>query len=264
MAIILWLFIILFFLAIILQWQYNLFTPTRRGLPILMYHKVDTSKKDFLTVSLTQLTAHFNYLKINGYQPISFQSFLQNPASLPPKPVIITFDDGFVNNFELLYPLLQQFDFKATIFLPVSFIGKTNAWDAGTDALMDYETLQKMDSRWVEFGLHSFAHQNYKSMKTNDIEEDIKKSIDLLQAHHLPFLPVLAYPFGGFPKEKIMSQVFEKILKQNNIQLGLRIGNKINALPLQKPYQVKRIDIRGTDSFWEFKTKLRKGRVKMF
>jgi peptidoglycan/xylan/chitin deacetylase (PgdA/CDA1 family) len=259
-----WILMPFILIILIVQWRYNFFTPKSSGLPILMYHKVDTLKKDFLTVNLAQLSSHFNYLKSKGYQPISFQCLLQNPTFLPSKPIIITFDDGFMNNFEFLYPLLQQFDFKATIFLPVSFIGKTNLWDGGADALMDYKTLKNMDSRWIEFGLHSFAHKNYKTMEISAIDEDLKQSIDLLKDNDLSFAPVLAYPFGGFPREKVANQAFEKVLLKNNILLGLRIGNKINALPLRKPYQVKRIDVRGTDSFWAFKTKLHKGRVKMF
>jgi len=55
-----------------------------------------------------------------------------------------------------------------------------------------------------------------------------------------------------------------EFFRRNRIDFAARIGSRINALPPADVYELKRTAVRGTDSFWEFKTKLRKGRVKLF
>jgi hypothetical protein len=76
---------------------------------------------------------------------------------------------------------------------------------------------------------------------------------------------VLAYPFGGFPKrDPILREQMISLFREQELDFALRIGNRINPWPLKHPYEMKRTDIRGTDTFFVFRTKLRKGRAKLF
>jgi hypothetical protein len=76
---------------------------------------------------------------------------------------------------------------------------------------------------------------------------------------------VLAYPYGGYPKkDEIKKCRMKNLFREKRINFALRIGNRINGWPLIDDYEIKRIDIRGTDSFFTFKTKLKKGRAKLF
>lgn len=258
--------VLILLILVFLQVNYNLFTPPLRGLPILMYHQVSKHRRNFLTVTQEQLSEHFNYLKNNGYTTIFFSELLSGQP-LPQRPVILTFDDGYANNAELLYPLLKLYNFKATIFLPTAYLGKINAWDQcahiGQEPIMSKEQLRSLSSRYVEFGLHSHMHRCYASLSLEEAEQDVRQCLRSLQEANIPFVPVLAYPFGAYPRAKTANRQFKQMLQAVGIVLGLRIGNRINKLPFADPYEVQRIDIRGTDSMWAFKTKLRKGRVKM-
>jgi len=257
---------------VILAWlmvEYSLFVPPVKGLPILMYHKVSEHQTDALTIGTESLNLHFTYLKEKGYNTIFFSEFrkiLLEGKTLPSKTVILTFDDAYQNFRELVLPMLKRFGFKACVFVPVAYMGKTNSWDKGNDRIMSPEELNQIsDSGLVEIGLHSFLHRSYGDLALSDMEEDLKNCFSTLSFYHIPYSRVLAYPYGGYPKKdpSLKSQMSE-LFKTMNLDFALRIGNRINHLPIQKPYEMKRIDIKGTDPFFIFRIKLKKGRAKLF
>lgn len=243
--------------------------PSSKGLAILMYHKVSEQVNDGLTVSTDTLELHFAWLKEMGYQTLSFRelkNLMAERLTLPKKTVILTFDDAYRSFKELALPVLKKFGFKASVFVPMAYIGKTNLWDRGNDPIMTAEELNQISScGFVEIGLHSFLHRNYRDLALPDIKEDLDNCFSILGFHHIPYIRVLAYPYGGYPGKdpelrNDMIQLFESL----GIDYALRIGNRINPYPIRHPFEMKRIDIRGSDSFLTFRIKLKTGRVKLF
>ncbi|MHB1687058.1 MAG: polysaccharide deacetylase family protein [Ignavibacteriaceae bacterium] len=209
----------------------------------------------------------FNIIKNEGYVTISFKDlieFQEKKIRLPFKPIIITFDDGYLNSFNYLYPLLKKLQFNASIFLPISLIGKTNEWDYGEEEIIGYKEIQNIKDSHIEFCLHSYSHLNYNNLSLQEIKADIKSSIETLREYNVNFIPVIAYPYGRFPKNKLTYKKFCSTLRESGIKYGLRIGNRINRIPIKDIYNLKRIDIKGTDSIWKFKIKLKRGRIKLF
>jgi peptidoglycan/xylan/chitin deacetylase (PgdA/CDA1 family) len=252
-------------LAVLLAFQYGL--PFTKGLPVLMYHKISDGHADSLTVPAEVLEKHLQYLQQQGYQSISIKqllAFIDHQQPLPPKPVLLTFDDGYLNNLTLAYPLLQKYQARAVIFLPTAYMGKTNEWDGGDELLMNYQQLKSIAGDLIEFGLHSHTHQNYKHLTPTQIAEDIQTCLKALETNQLPYVQVLAYPYGGRPKAQAVLKEMRQIFERAGVKLAFRIGNKINSFSFKSPYEVKRIDIRGTDSFRDFTIKLKRGRVKLF
>jgi len=260
--------LIVFLIVLIVAFvQYGFPIPVKNGLPILMYHKISDKSTDKYTINTSKFERHLNFILSRNYTPITFTQLLQyqvHNIKLPEKPVIISFDDAYENNYLYLYPLLKKYRLKATIFIPVGAIGKTNDWDEGNEAIMTFEQLKKIDPNYVEFGLHAFSHKNLKNLSNEELQQDMQNCISTLSSHSIVFCPVLAYPYGGYPKSEKAYESFTKTLKNSGILMGLRIGNRVNGLPIKDLFCIKRIDMHGTDSFREFKTKLRKGRVKLF
>lgn len=249
---------------IFLQIRFNLFTPPVKGLPVLMYHKVSQDTISNTCVTTKQLAQQFDYLVRHKYSPVRLADLLHPDFIWPAKPVLLTFDDAYLNNFELLYPILLKYRLKASIMLPVNHLGLNSSWESEhSSPLMNYSHLSQLESEVIEFGLHSFDHKNYNTLTTKEISEDLDNCFRVLNNNNIPFVPVLAYPYGAYPRKQPEKNLFFELLAKKGIKLGLRIGNCVNRLPISHPYEVKRIDIKGTDSFWSFKTKLRKGRVKM-
>jgi peptidoglycan/xylan/chitin deacetylase (PgdA/CDA1 family) len=189
-------------------------------------------------------------------------TFHEKGAPLPKKPVMLAFDDGYVNNFELAYPLLKKHACKAVFFIPSAGIGKSSVWDTNAEPLMSVEQLKNLDQDVVEFGLHSCDHKNYKNLTPGQLDADIRENIAVLKTLEIPFVPAFAYPYGGRPMDKTIYASMAESFSKAGIKLAFRIGNRVNRLPLKNVFEVKRISIRGTDSMWTFKTKLIKGRVK--
>ena len=178
--------------------------------------------------------------------------------------MLLTFDDGYANNAEHAYPLLVKHGFKATIFLPVGLLGQTNRWDDGREPLMTTAELSQLDPNVVELGLHSLEHRNYQQMTPVEVGVDARQCIEGMSAHGLQCAPALAYPYGKYHRQPEARARMERELAAAGVACGMRIGNRVNRLPLRSRYEVRRIAIEGKDSAWTFRTKLRKGRVKLF
>ncbi|MEO5999886.1 MAG: polysaccharide deacetylase family protein [Chitinophagaceae bacterium] len=237
---------------------------TFNGLPVLMYHKVaDTAFPDSLTVSIKHLENHFRHLVKEKYTTIFLSELLDcvnGKKALPSKPVLLTFDDGYKDNYSNLYPLLQRYGMKANIFLIAGLIQST-----GIDVSSQTEYLNvdetKMMSDAVQYGLHTYEHKSYDDLTIAQISEDVKKC--RLHLDHLGILyqPCLAYTYGAYPKKDPIkrNQLFQT-LQANGIQLAFRIGNRVNKLPVKNKFLLQRIDVRGDESFSRFKFILVMGR----
>jgi len=261
---------LLFFLALIyLTLEYSLLIPPRKGLPVLMYHNVSDGLADGLNIPAEKLELQFMYLKEKGYTCLSLKQIaglVNSGGRLPKKPFVLTFDDAYRSVEDKVLPLLERYDFCATVFVPVAFIGKSNIWDDAIIPVMTADSLQKISRNpHIEIGLHSFLHRSYNEMDTGDMQEDLRNCRQTFEYYKIPFFNALAYPYGAYPRKdlKLKQEMFDVFVK-SGIEFAFRIGNRINPFPFKERYEVKRIDIKGTDPFFIFKTKLRKGRAKVF
>lgn len=234
-------------------------------LPILMYHNVTSNEeKSFdLTVSMQKFEAQLMYLKQNNYDTF-FVSEIKTINVLSRKSVVLTFDDVTENQLLYAVPLLKKYNVKATLFIPFSYIGKSDLWNEGSKKIMTIEQLKSLDSEIIELGHHSFFHRKYATLTIDEIQEDFDKSFELIRQNDLKVYPALAYPYGNYPKKGNQKVDFFKVLEKNNIKMAFRIGNRVNRFPLRNKFEIQRIDIKGQDSLTVFKWKLRLGKLRLF
>ncbi|WP_179008424.1 polysaccharide deacetylase family protein [Winogradskyella forsetii] len=237
-------------------------------LPILMYHNVSNDKNsNGLTIWANNLEDQFKYLKDNGFESFHFselENFTKNKKSLPKKSVVITFDDVYVNQLELAYPLLKKYNLKATFFIPFEYVDAVDSWNTNEEKIMSVAQLKSMDADIIELGLHSFHHNNYNDISISEIEKDFEACYEFIEQHNLKVENILAYPYGKYPRKNPKQREFFNQLKQQHITYGLRIGNRVNRFPFKDNYQVQRIDIKGEDSLKTFKLKLKFGKLRLF
>lgn len=234
-----------------------------------MYHKVADDQPDGMTVTADMLDLQLSYLAEKGYETISFldlKGSMETGKELPKRPVIITFDDAYENFLTHALPVLKRLKMKATLFVPVAFIGKTNLWDRGSEKILTAEQLKRIqDDGLIEIGVHSFLHRSFGELAPEDMKEDLENCFNTLEFHHILTSRVLAYPFGGYPKkDPEMNRQMKEIFAAMQLWFAVRIGNRINPLPVKDRYELKRIDIKGTDSFRTFRIKLARGRKNPF
>ena len=231
------------------------------GLPVLNYHKISSdSDADFLTVNTTGLRRHFSYLNKKGYTTVFISDVLahiEQKKPLPAKPVMITLDDGYRDNYTALYPLLKEYNIKANIFLVGGFIQSSDKKHLDPNPMGEFMQAQEaveMSKDLVEFGLHTFSHQSYSKLSLREIESDLKKTKARLQELGIPLQPCHAYTFGAYnQKDDNKRQAMFELLKQNDIRLAFRVSNWVDKLPIQNKYFISRIHVSGLFPFWKFK-----------
>ncbi len=229
-----------------------------------MYHKFSTTESDFLTVMTQQFEEQLKYLQTTGYQFITsleLLDFYTKNKSLPQKAILLTFDDAYVSQLELAYPILKKYDAKATIFVPTAYIGQGSNWDENPARIMSLEQLQNLDPAVFSLALHTHTHQSYKTLSLFDIEKDIDTCLLYFSTQKLPFAPVFAYAYGARPKDAAILRGMKTHFQNRGIKAAFRIGNRINRMKTNDLYELNRIDIRGTDSYAGFIKKIRFGKT---
>jgi peptidoglycan/xylan/chitin deacetylase (PgdA/CDA1 family) len=226
-----------------------------------MYHKVSRHESYGLTISAAKLEEQFQWLSENEYRSYHL-SELRNLRELPSKrSVVITFDDGYVSQLEWAIPLLEKYHLKATFFIPLKYIGATDEWNDPSFPLMTSEQLKELDPKIIELGYHSFAHRMYDQMLPAEIEEDTTNAFDVASKEELCLAPILAYPYGKFPRKNPEKHNFFELLKSRHFYYGLRIGNRVNKFPFKDPFEINRIDVKGEFTLPKFRRKLRFGKL---
>ncbi|MCI9648578.1 MAG: polysaccharide deacetylase family protein [Oscillibacter sp.] len=183
-------------------------------LPVLMYHHVveDGQECNDMTVTVSRLREDLQWLKDNGYTTVLPRELAAGEA-LPEKPVLITFDDGYRSNYNLAFPIFQEFEAKMVISVMV-YMQDNAASDFITWAMCQ----EMVDSGLIEIGSHTYLLHNlderggsFDPQGVNGVQrkpeesdgdfqarvlDDIQRSYDLI-AEKLEVSPTFfAYPFG--------------------------------------------------------------------
>ena len=247
--------------------RFHWLLPSVKGIPVLMYHRVWPGLKDGLTVTPEQLREHWSYLKSEGYEALTLPEFLSiAKAEIKPtgKKMLLTFDDGYHNNLTYVYPLLKEFNWSATFFI----IGNTleGEIDDGNpvNRKMTVGELRQLDPETVQLAMHGYDHENFKHTSSDDIKAAVLKSLQIFNEYGLHLHRSIAYPYGARPNDSQVFSGLKEWMKENNIDAAFRIGNQICQIPAPDIYEIRRIDIKGTDTMDDFRIKLRKGKLKPF
>ena len=133
-----------------------------KALPILMYHDLcpDDQTPGRYTVTASQFRSDMEWLKQNGYTTLVAADLVvaQESGQLPEKPILITFDDGYLSNYTIAYPILAELDMKATVCVVGSMLDQ---WVPDYMSWNDARTLQAsgvIDIQSHTYALHDFAN----------------------------------------------------------------------------------------------------------
>ncbi len=225
-----------------------------------MYHHVSPDRSEGLTISTEKLEAQFAHLAEAGFRSYHLGE-LMDFAKLPgEKNVVITFDDAYVSQLEYAYPLLKRYGLKATFFVPLAYLGKTDTWNTALLPIMTAEQLKSLDTNVVELGFHSYKHGRYDNMTREEVAEDTRRCFETVDQNDLSLSATLAYPYGKFPRKGTEKETFFNDLKEQGFRYGLRIGNRVNRFPFKSSYEVQRIDVKGEYALSKFRRKLKYGK----
>jgi peptidoglycan/xylan/chitin deacetylase (PgdA/CDA1 family) len=179
-------------------------------IPVLMYHKVpereQPDSKHRIFVTKDNFERHLRFFKKNRFTTLSFKELqefreLKRPAaSFPKKPLILTFDDGYVDNLENAAPLLRKYDMKATIFLLADPEVRSNYWDddSGDPAadLMSLTQKRALRHEPFEIGSHGFRHEKITSLNALDAYRELADSKTELEKQLDVDINIFAFTYG--------------------------------------------------------------------
>jgi peptidoglycan/xylan/chitin deacetylase (PgdA/CDA1 family) len=232
-------------------------------LRVLMYHKVQVNRRDYLTVDATQLREQLLFLqkRYNFIRLSQLIAHIKSGEPLPENALLISFDDGFVNNYTLAFPVFRELNIPFCIFLVADFVGKKHLYDGDFQEFLSEGQLAEMQDL-AEYGLHSFSHQDIMNLPENLWNTEIKKTISTLEKLPVPIQKAWAYTYGSYPRDNNdLKTKLEQALEANEVTCAFRIGNRINRLPLMDPFYIERLDIRGHKSMLSFKLKVMFGKL---
>lgn len=178
-------------------------------IPVLMYHKVtdqELQTRHRIFVTKETFTRHLKFFKQQGFQTLSFRELKEfrdlkkDFREFPKRPLVLTFDDGYVNNLENAVPLLKQFGFKATFFLLADTSIRANSWDKadGTPQLplMTKEQRALLHASGQEIGSHGFSHEKLSQKNKTQTWHELQESKKILEQEFGCEIPVYAYTYG--------------------------------------------------------------------
>ena len=216
-------------------------------LTILMYHKIDEPRPGVRYpgnyVSPARFTHQMDALLAWGYQTIGFEEWLDYRAArtstpLPPKPLIVTFDDGYTCFDRHAWPVLKARGMRATVFLVAGQIGGTNAWDAEelTEPLLDADRIRALQTDGVDFGSHSVTHPALAKIAPDRAFDELKRSRDSLTELLGRPISVFAYPFSN------QSPAVREMARRAGYRAAVRGKGRMNR-PSVDPYGLRRIKV---------------------
>ena len=219
------------------------------GVSVLMYHMIGDEQGNAAVMTEANLRIQMNYLRDHGYHPITMQElydYVTKGAPLPEKPVCITFDDGYLDSYTIVYPLMKEYGFPWTLFLITDDVGKPYN-------RMTWDQLKEMaNSHAVTIASHTLSHPKLHNLATRaEKEKEIVEANKALK-YQLGIDNVwLAYPYGDYDDEVI------DICKKAGIKMAVTTdAGRVHVGSF--PYDLKRAYIGNDISIARFSERLNK------
>jgi peptidoglycan/xylan/chitin deacetylase (PgdA/CDA1 family) len=210
-----------------------IFWPAAPGVPVLGYHRITAGEPvNKLFLPRGEFARQMAYLHANGYTAITpeqLAAYLNDKAPLPAKSVLITFDDGYADNYWQAFPILRQYNFTALIFLITDEIGIGENY-------LTWPQVREMRQAGLHFGSHTASHADLTALDAAGARRELGRSASRLWQEIGRPSPWFAYPGGAYNQKTL------DLLKDSSYRLAfsIRFGR---ARADSDPYAVERLPI---------------------
>lgn len=234
-------------------------------IPVLCYHNIATQneKENYpeesdWTITTDNFKEHLDYLKNNNYKTLTMDEFYNwkiGNLNLPYKSVLITFDDGFLSNYEYAFKLLKEYNMNATIFVVGSFIDNstTNEWNGNIKTYMTKDILENLKNEYPNIEIYSHSYNLHYQGAINQNKDVLMQDIENFDNFY-PNNDILCYPFGQY------NDNIEDCLKESNYKMAFRYGpNKKDYKKASRNdniYEIPRLNVSHGMSVFKFALRL--------
>jgi peptidoglycan/xylan/chitin deacetylase (PgdA/CDA1 family) len=202
-------------------------TSRRFSIPILMFHSIadeEDSRNPYYrtTTSPAAFAAQMKQLYAEGYSTCTLAQALdqlQQNVPIAPKPVVITFDDGYSDFRSRAFPVLTKYDFSATMFLPTAYICESPTMFKGK-ACLTWAEVRELKQHGIEIGSHTVTHPQLHDLSPSVINDEIVNSKNAIEQRLGCRVDSFAYPFA-FPQT---DTGFTATLRESLLTAGYKNG----------------------------------------
>lgn len=225
---------------------------TNKRPPIIVYHSVDESGS-CISIRPQDFEEQMRFIKEKGYKTLTaseFVNMLKRDIPMPDRSVILTFDDGFENNYSVAFPILKKFGLKATIFLTTDYISRKCTWDKKSDIpdlpLLTWEMIKEMSESGIDFQSHTATHPHLPLLSDNEIRDELRRSRNIIKNKLGKDCNILCYPYAEFDKRVVY------ILKEEGYESAFAGHPDYEDI-----YSIRRVGSAQFNSHITFKTALK-------
>ncbi|MDR6553407.1 polysaccharide deacetylase family protein [Paenibacillus qinlingensis] len=228
----------------------NTYMPSssKVSIPVLNYHSVTIDPGNVVVISPAKLEAQMKYLHDHGYTPISLSMFtdlFENKSGItaPNKPVLLTFDDGYIDNVEEAMPILAKYHFPATLFMSPGMVEDPS--------YLNWEQVKQLQEAGWDIQPHGMTHPHLPRLSAEQQAYEIKEARRLIEEKLGTQADVFCYPYGEYNQSTL------KLLKEHGFRYAFTIDQGFTTNQ-QSPYLLKRLFVNGEESLKAFINKLQK------
>lgn len=206
-----------------------------KPIPVLNYHSVAVDPGNIVVIHPDKFREHMQYLHDNGYRTLTLNEFtdiFEGRAEAPAKAVLLTFDDGYTDNYETAMPVLKEFGFHATLFMSPGMVGQ--------EGYIDWEQARELQKNGWDIQPHGMTHPSLPKLSAADQTREIVEARRLIEEKLGTAADIYCYPYGQYNRETL------DILKNNGFRYAFTIEQGKTA-PGQHPYKLTRIFVNGEE-----------------
>ncbi|WP_222429956.1 polysaccharide deacetylase family protein [Paenibacillus cremeus] len=216
------------------------------SVPVLMYHSISSAEpRNDLCLTPEKFEQQVIALKERGFSFITASELIEgwnHKKSLPPHPLVLTFDDGYLNQYNQAYQILKRYQIKMTLFISTGYIGKAG--------YVTWEQLEEMKaSGLVDIQSHGVHHFDLTTISSTALVKELTESKQVLEERLHQNVNVFCYPSG-----KANLRV-ENNVSQAHYQIAFGI-KKGRSNPNFDQYNLQRIRVDAFETLAAFKQKM--------
>ncbi|MBN2425966.1 MAG: polysaccharide deacetylase family protein [Calditrichaceae bacterium] len=190
------------------------------SIPIINYHKIDFRKDIGLTSrNPADFEKDIKALAEAGYGFLTFSDLINHSITSSSKQIIITFDDGYESVYLNALPVMEKYEAKGTIFIPLNYIGRFNDWDVQVKSLkfkhLNEFQINELLETGFEIGAHGFSHKALTHMTLEQAREEISSVKTEMENRFNTMINVFCYPFGRYDNDIL------EIVKKTGYKYGI-------------------------------------------
>lgn len=222
---------------------------------ILMYHSITSERPaNRFEVTVDQFRQQMLWLQRAGRRGLSLAAARESNTYGASRPVVLTFDDGYADNYTNALPVLRECGFSATIFVATGHVGGANEWETKAFAvkpLLTWDQMAEMARAGIEFGSHTVSHLDLRSAAVAVIRQELLQSRRDLAERLGTEAAAFAYPYG-YARDDMAG-----LLGEAGYRHGLLAGTYGANTLRTDPYALHRAPVWSGDSVGQFAAKVR-------